>query len=83
MLDDYSLSVRMSDFSLTARLLSLDGCQIDGRFVKVSCRDSWGSLFREMESSFLSAELLSPEVKVSVSYTNTQKFLIHCNKYIG
>ena len=68
-MDEFSLSVRMADFSLAARLLGLDGCQIDGKFVRLSCGDSWGDLFREIEGSFLSGELLSPEVKVSVSGT--------------
>ncbi|KAI6654976.1 synaptojanin-1 isoform X3 [Oopsacas minuta] len=64
-LDDYSILVRMCEFNHTSRLLSLNGCQIDGKFIRISAEGSWRCLVDNIGRKFMSYnnEIISPEAK--------------------
>ena len=62
-LDSSSILVRLAAFSEAAGLLQLDGCQIDGKYVRISASDRWDGILDVIKGK-LRNEILSPQVEV-------------------
>ena len=63
-LDEYSLQVRFAEYRNACSMLALNGCQIDGKFMRITAVDTWSVLMDTIGQNFSSNDVLSPEVKL-------------------